>query len=269
MQINKNKAKIEKVWKDLEIQSYQSVSSTNDLAKSHLRKYPRKEALIVTNHQSAGRGRSGRQFYSKLKQGLYFSLALRVKENDAKDLTLYTIAAASAMIQALEESFSLKMDVKWVNDLFYKGKKVAGILTEAITNPKKNTVDSIVIGIGVNLSGSFKDADEKIQETAACLFEESLEEESLENLLVSFLEIFKGYHSNLQKREFLSYYEEHLLGLNEKIYYYKKEKKYEAWIRGINRNGELIVENEEAEIQNLFANEIHFSSQQFASNRGN
>lgn len=269
MQIKENKIKIEKIWKDLEIQSYQSLPSTNDLAKSHLKKYPGKEALILANHQSAGRGRSGRQFYSSLKQGLYFSLALKVKEKDLKDLTLYTIAAASAIIQALDECFSLKLDVKWVNDLFYKGKKVAGILTESITNPKRNQVDSIVIGIGLNLAGSFKNADEKTQETAGCLFEESLEEDRLENLLVCFLEIFKSYHSHLQKREFLKLYEEHLLGLNEKIYYYKKEKKYEAWIKGINHHGELIVENAEAEIENLFANEIHFSSQQFATNRRN
>lgn len=269
MQMNENKLKIEKIWKGLEIQSYQRVPSTNDLAKSYLKDTVGKEALIIANHQNAGRGRSGRQFYSNLKQGLYFSLALKVKEKDTKNLTLYTIAAASAMIQAMEECFSLEIDVKWVNDLFYKGKKVAGILTEAITDPQKNRVDSIIIGIGLNLAGSFKNADKKTQETAGCLFNESLEKESLDSLLISFLSSFYDYHSRLEERKFLPLYEEHLLGLNEKIYYYKKEKKYEAYIRGINRDGELIVENEEAGIENLFANEIHFSSQQFASNRRN
>ncbi|MDN6195326.1 MAG: biotin--[acetyl-CoA-carboxylase] ligase, partial [Atopostipes suicloacalis] len=255
------------VWKNLDFQSYQSLASTNETAKDYLKENPKSECLILTAHQTDGRGRNGRHFYSELDQGLYFSLAIQLKEKDMMDLTLYTIAAASAMIQAIEEEFGLKLKVKWVNDLFYHGKKVAGILTEAITDPKTNKINSLIIGIGMNLMGEFSKADESTQKTAGSLFERIPSNFSLETLLSKFLKFFSSYHKNLQTRNFLPIYEERLLGRKQKIYYLKKGEKHKAWIQGIDHDGQLLVKNEEGSIESLISNEIHFSSQQFVKNR--
>jgi birA, biotin-[acetyl-CoA-carboxylase] ligase region len=97
--------------------------------------------LIVANEQSEGRGRSGNGFLSK-KGGVYFSLVL---PHDASDGVLLTLAAAAAVAQTSQNAVKNPEDVKikWVNDVYYRGRKLAGILTERL-------LDKIVIGIGVN-----------------------------------------------------------------------------------------------------------------------
>ena len=251
------------IWQDLKIESYPELSSTNEHAKKQLRKNKDQEILILTDKQTAGRGRNGRSFYSKLDHGLYFSIGIKVKEMDPKDLTLYTIAAATAMAQTIEKELGLRLQIKWVNDLFYQGRKIAGILTESIIHGKTNQINSLVIGIGLNLAGTFSEADELTQATAGTLFEELPVDFDLESFILLFLIYFGSYHEKIQAREFIPLYEERLLGVDKAIYYFKKEKKYHAWIKGINNDGHLLVENKQGKLETLFANEIHFSSRQF------
>lgn len=257
------KEKLPVGWQDLEIKSFSKLPSTNDWTKKYLKENDT-EVLVVAKEQTAGRGRSGRSFYSELDEGLYFSLGVKTPNISPTDLPLYTIATASAMMQAVEEELSLELEVKWVNDLFYHGRKVAGILTEGLTDPKTNTIDSLVIGLGLNLVGSFSKLDKKIETTAGTLYEDLPKNFSVENLLASFLKYFLSYHRNLTEKAFIPVYEEKLLGIQEDIYYIRKNRKYYAKIKGISHEGKLMIRNQENKIEELAAGEIHFSSQQFA-----
>ena len=60
------------------------------------------------------------------------------------DCGLITVLAAVAVCRAIEEMTALQPKIKWVNDLFLRGKKVCGILAEGLGGP-------VIIGIGVNL----------------------------------------------------------------------------------------------------------------------
>ena len=105
--------------------------------------------LLTANSQTAGRGRLGRKFVSPPGTGLYMSL-LSSPPPDT-DCGLITILAAVAVCRAIEETSGLRPRIKWVNDLFVRGKKVCGILAEGMGGP-------VIIGIGVNLrtpSGGF------------------------------------------------------------------------------------------------------------------
>lgn len=131
-------------WQDLGVQVHDSVSSTNDLAKEAARQG--RPVLIAACQQTAGRGRRGRSFFSPAGSGLYFSLAFPWEREESP--VLLTTMAAVASARVLEEILDLEIGIKWVNDLYYLKKKVAGILTEAVTREKTSFM---VLGIGINL----------------------------------------------------------------------------------------------------------------------
>lgn len=259
---------IEKIWGNLEIQKFEELDSTNSYVKSYLEKNKGCEILVIADTQTEGRGRSGRKFYSQLEHGLYFSIGFSVEDTAPEFLSLYTIAAASSLIQAIEKKLGLKIEVKWVNDLFYQGKKVAGILAEAITNQKTNKISSLVIGIGINLAGTFDDADPLTQKSAGTLYQVLPEEFELEPLITEFLRVFYTYHQNIENKSFLPVYEKHLLGIGQEVYYLRRDKKYKGRIEGINEQGQLLVKNNKNNIEILIADEIHFSSEQFVKEIG-
>lgn len=98
----------------------------------------------VADQQTAGRGRFGRPWASSC-DGLYVTYHLRVPESPA--VPLYGVAAALAVSDAIREVARLTTDLKWPNDVLAQGRKIAGILAEAV---HRGEVD-IFIGIGVNV----------------------------------------------------------------------------------------------------------------------
>ena len=125
-----------------------SVDSTNLYAKDLARQGEAEGAVVIAGSQNAGRGRRGRSFYSPQGDGLYMSVLLRPTLPACASLTL-TTKAAVAVYEALRAR-GFPCEVKWVNDLLLRGKKVCGILTEGQTNPRGQLAWAVV-GIGVNL----------------------------------------------------------------------------------------------------------------------
>lgn len=107
--------------------------------------------LFIADAQSAGRGRVGRRFVSNSGAGLYMSLRFEFP-SDICDSVGITPLAAVAVCRALKRVCGAEASIKWVNDVYMDGKKLAGILTES-------TVDSLgrrvfICGIGINLCPS-------------------------------------------------------------------------------------------------------------------
>jgi len=129
------------------------VDSTNNQAKRLMVAGEAAPFLVVAEQQTAGRGRQGRTFYSPPQAGLYMTLALGIGQL-AEDALGVTAFAAVAVAEAVYAVCGVKTSIKWVNDLFYQGKKVCGILTEATTDLETGTMESLLIGIGLNLRES-------------------------------------------------------------------------------------------------------------------
>ncbi len=109
----------------------------------------RADSALIARRQTGGRGRLGRSFFSPEGSGLYMSLLLHPSLS-TDDLTLVTPAAAVAVCRALEAVYGARADIKWVNDVYLRGKKVCGILTEAVFTPE-GRVSHLVLGVGVNV----------------------------------------------------------------------------------------------------------------------
>ena len=115
---------------DAPIYLYDKLESSNRTAKTLALEGTPHGTMVLTSQQTAGRGRLGRRFESPAGKGIYLSLVLRpgLPMTEAQAVT---ISAAVAVCRAVKRLCGLDLGIKWVNDLYYNGKKVCGILTEA------------------------------------------------------------------------------------------------------------------------------------------
>ena len=240
------------------------VSSTNDVAKQALRDSPDQLSLVVTNRQTAGRGRSGKSFYSELAHGLYFTLAFIPNTEEIENIPLYTLLAATVLAETLEEYVSKPVWIKWVNDLFYEGKKVSGILSEMVSGIDDENTLGVVVGIGLNIAGNFAETDEKVQSVAGTIFGEEIPTDFNQNaFLGAFLNRFYANHLSFQGKEFMEIYEKHLLGIGQEVHYTINREKKQGVIEGINADGHLLVRQADQSLEVLYGQEVHFGSDQF------
>ena len=129
----------------VELYFYDSIDSTNTQAKRLLAEGLSGKALITANEQTAGRGRQGRSFYSPKNTGIYYSYVFHPKKTLA-DAVFITTAAAVSVIRAIERLSTVKPTIKWVNDVYVEGKKVCGILTEAVSDFESGALESVIAG---------------------------------------------------------------------------------------------------------------------------
>lgn len=146
---------------------YETLPSTNTLAKHMAAQGATEGTVIIAGEQTAGRGRLGRSFSSKAGLGLYLSLILRPGCKPEKLMHL-TCAAGLAAADAVEKAAGFRPGIKWANDLVYGGQKLGGILTELGFDGQGNVAWAIV-GIGVNCLHKKEDFSPELGSIAASL----------------------------------------------------------------------------------------------------
>jgi BirA family biotin operon repressor/biotin-[acetyl-CoA-carboxylase] ligase len=156
---------------EVSIQLYDTLESTNQAAKrAAVSGEAGHGSFVLAKSQSAGRGRRGRSFYSPGEAGIYLSVILEPGSTVAQSL-LITTAAATAVYKAVKKICGISLDIKWVNDLCKDGRKVCGILTEAITDFESGNIEYAIVGIGINLYRSSDGFPEELQDVAGALYE--------------------------------------------------------------------------------------------------
>ncbi len=132
-----------------EITVFAETDSTNDRAAQLGRGGVAPGVAVFAERQTAGRGRFGRRWDSAGRRGLWFSLLLRPDFRVAYWARL-TTWAATGIAAAIERETGLPVRIKWPNDIFIAGRKIAGILTETVFEAG---VDPFaIVGIGVNVN---------------------------------------------------------------------------------------------------------------------
>ncbi len=128
---------------------YDEVDSTNDVARALAHRDAHAGLAVVADTQRRGRGQKGRVWHSPAGEGLYFSLILRPKVVP-RDLTIYVRRIAEVTAKMLRTVHGIEVGIEWPNDLILEGKKVGGILLEAVTQGEKTAF--LIAGIGLNLN---------------------------------------------------------------------------------------------------------------------
>ena len=150
-----------------------TTKSTNLLAEEALRKTPVPAidgSVFIADTQTDGRGRSGTNWFSPKGSNLHLSLLYKrpIPPDTIQGLTL---AAAVAVARALEEVTGLIVDLKWPNDLFYKGRKLGGILTQGVISDQD--LQGIIVGVGLNINTTKSLFPEKLRSSATSLLLET------------------------------------------------------------------------------------------------
>ena len=154
---------------DAPIYLYDKLESSNRTAKTLALEGTPHGTMVLTSQQTAGRGRLGRRFESPAGKGIYLSLVLRpgLPMTEAQAVT---VSAAVAVCRAVKRLCGLDLGIKWVNDLYYNGKKVCGILTEAGADIESGQLEWLVVGIGLNLTSRPEDWPEELRPIAGSLY---------------------------------------------------------------------------------------------------
>ncbi|PIZ25632.1 MAG: biotin--[acetyl-CoA-carboxylase] ligase, partial [Chloroflexi bacterium CG_4_10_14_0_8_um_filter_57_5] len=114
------------------VRYYEQTGSTNDVALAWASAGAPDLALVIADEQTAGRGRLGRKWVTPPGAALAFSLVLRPRPVERDVIPLYSALGALAVVSALEEKYGLKPEIKWPNDVLVRGRKLCGILAEAV-----------------------------------------------------------------------------------------------------------------------------------------
>ena len=213
---------------------------------------------VVADEQTLGRGRRDRVFLSNKGDGIYFSFLLKL--NDIKqDIRLFTICTAVAVSRAIEKICNIKADIKWVNDIYCNGKKICGILTEAMLSVELQELDSIIVGIGINtntVASEIKNFATSIQEeTGIC----GIRNQLIAEILNQFEMVYFDYTKQNKKQDIIQYYQSRLFIIGNEIAVTEQGNAFLATVMGVDENGGLIVKNASGEMQTITTGEIQLN----------
>lgn len=129
---------------------FESVGSTNDLAKDWIEVGAPHFSLVVADEQTAGRGRNGRRWFTPPGSSLAFSLVLHLEQLGDFAVSRLSGLGALGVCTALQDAYSLEACIKWPNDVLVNGGKLAGVLVETAWSGERPK--SAILGIGINVA---------------------------------------------------------------------------------------------------------------------
>ena len=231
-----------------EIHSFKVLRSTNELGFMLAQSQSPEGTLIVSEHQTKGKGRLGRNWFSPPEVGLWMSLILRPEIPPSRAPGI-SICAGLALVLAINQMTDLKAKIKWPNDCVIKRKKIAGILLELSAELDK--IDFVILGVGVNINQNKEDFPKNLIKYATSLKMEYGEEISRLKLLKLFLREFEKVYLEFKKNGLTRLMPEirnlsSLMGKRVKARMGKKILK--GKVKDIDQNGSLIITTRSKEI---------------------
>lgn len=232
---------------------HKTIDSTNAESKRLALSGAKEYTVVVAEEQTLGRGRLGRSFYSPTGTGIYMSVILR-PHMDLSSGVLITTGASVAVCKAIEKVTSFTPSIKWINDIYLNNKKICGILTEAISDFETGNIDSIILGIGVNVSTKTDDLPDDIKSTAGCISNDI--EINRNRLTAEILNELKIIYDNLAPGSYISDYKSRSMLLGKDIFYIQNNEKKYCTAIDINETGGLVVKNTNGDITTLSSGEV-------------
>lgn len=243
----------------VKIEYIPTVTSTNDIIMEYGRNGREEFTAVVADSQSHGRGRKGRIFYSPDNAGTYFSILLRPNLHFSESLYI-TTAAAAAVTEAIKQLYNIDTEIKWVNDVYYKGKKICGILTEAHIDMESGTIDYAALGIGINIFEPEKNYHKDIKNIAGAAFCRDMFDNKIRcEITAKVIDIFYDYYKNLSSMTFLNTYKSRSFLTGKNVMIEKGGIVQKAFVKGIDDKCRLSVLLENGVEENLNSCEVSLS----------
>lgn len=241
---------------NFDIEVFKTLDSTNNMLKTMASGGAKEGKVVISEEQTAGKGRMSRSFYSPAGSGLYISLLLRPKFGP-EESTFITTAAATAVARAIETISGGDSKIKWVNDIYCNGKKVCGILTEASVNLETGGLEYAVLGIGVNVNPPERGFPEDIKNIASSIFDRIQNTGDVRSRLAAeILKNFWVYYQRLGEKTFLKEYKVRSMIVDQDIMVLQGASSKKAKALEIDDSCHLIVEYEDGSRETLSSGEV-------------
>ena len=229
---------------------FETIDSTNDYAKKVASQEP-EGTVIISEEQTKGKGRIGRQWHSKSKEGIWMSIILKPNMIPQKAPFITLIAGAS--IAKVLNDLGVQANIKWPNDIIINNKKVAGILTEL--SAEIDRINYIILGIGINVKTM--EFSQEISEIATSLYKEGHKisrVDIIRKILKEFENLYLQYINKELKEEDVRRW------LNQDSYKKAKidnvEEKELVKCLDMNQEGNLVVRTKDNIIKEIMSGEV-------------
>lgn len=238
-----------------ELVIYESIDSTNEAAKRAAASGAADGSVYLAETQTRGKGRRGRTWSSPGGEDLFFTM-LQIPDLSMDMVSMVTLVAAHAAAVTAENYTQHPVMIKWPNDIIINKKKICGILTEM--GGEMDRIGFVAIGIGFNLNRM--EFEEEIASMASSVRKETGMKVDREAFFVDYYTNFqKYYHIFLQEKSLSFMMEEYnarLFNAGRQVRILGADGQKVRKARGINNRGELIVEDEQGNTEQIFSGEV-------------
>ena len=226
---------MEMTEKAYRIMHFDSIDSTSAEAKRQILSGNYDTMLYVARTQTGGMGRLGRSFASPYDNGVYMTLAYYT-EWDMQTAVSITSAAAVVVRNCLYRHTNKKTEIKWVNDLYYKGKKVCGILCQTLPSVNSQKGMFVMVGIGINLG--YSEFPMELSEIAGSLQSDC----DRDALILDIADGLLGHAKNPDDRSYMRDYREYSMVLGKDVICTRADESYTARVLAICDDGALLLQ---------------------------
>ncbi len=218
--------------------------------------------VIIASKQTGGKGRSGRKWISP-KGGIWLSIILQPKF-DISITTLFPIASALALSNAIEKTLKILPELKWPNDLTIKGKKVAGMLVDA--SLESNRIENLVLGVGINFDVDVKQIEKILKGSpnfygVASLSEQENKIKPIQLVQTFFVELEKIYEllNTKQTKKIISEWTKRSSTIGKNVVLDTRNGKIKGKAIKIDEDGALVISNNDKISRIIAGDIIHLS----------
>lgn len=217
---------------------FKTIDSTNSFAKSLAQLGAQNGTVVISEMQTAGKGRLGKKFHSPGNSGIYMSVIYRPKFAVEYAMSI-TSCAAVAVAEAVQNVTGLDCGIKWVNDIYCGGKKLCGILTEASIGVEQGGLEFVVIGIGMNVTNVV--FPKELEDIATSIRIESGEFYSRSKIAAEILNCLERRLDSIPEHGYIDEYRRRSILIGKKIILTKNNVDEQVECVDIDNFGKLIV----------------------------
>lgn len=223
-------------------------NSTNSLLREMAAAGAPDGRVIIAARQTGGRGRAGRDFASP-EGGLYLSMLRRGLSLDPGSVTA---RAALAVCSALEQVCGISPGIKWVNDLVLEGRKICGILCEALPTPEGM---AYIIGVGVNVNTPAEAFPPQLRDIAGSIFSLTGQKSDIDALAGAIIGQLDSIFSAPQAL-CLERYRAKCVTAGREVLVLQGQKSFSAFAEAIDEDFSLIVRRRDGKCETVSFGEV-------------
>jgi len=208
--------------------------------------------VVIAETQTAGYGRSGRDFYSPESTGIYLSIGLPMLGQQTFDPGLLTTSTAVAVAKTLTALFDVKVELKWVNDVLVNHHKAVGILSEAVADLEGGQISTVIVGIGINLTTQNFPGALSSKAGAITAQTDVTRNQVIVELLTEFFNNYQTYTTG----DFMSDYRRLSMVINQQVELKSGAEIIKGVVKDIDSTGALVVQLPSGCVQRVSSGEI-------------